>query len=63
MMKNIEKIEDEYLTKDTHSNLDKIQYLELKELMTDRINELKDKIFPELRAIKDRLPANAKDNK
>ena len=62
MIKKVDKIEEDYLQKDDHDNLDKIQYLTIKELITDKISELKDAIFPEIRAIKDRLPRNAKDN-
>ena len=61
MMKKVEKIEEDYLQKDDHEKLDRIQYLTIKELITDKITELKDAIFPEFRKIKDRLPPNAKD--
>lgn len=63
MMKKVEKIEEEYLQKEDHEKLDKIQFLTIKELITEKITELKDVLFPEFRAIKDRLPPNAKDKK
>ncbi len=60
MMKKVEKIEEDYLQKDDHEKLDKILYLTIKELITEKITGLKDAIFPEFRAIKDLIP-NAKN--
>lgn len=56
-----DKVEKNYLTKELHDKLDEIQYLKLKEVISDEITKLNDVIFPELRGIKDRLPPNTKN--
>ncbi|TES88912.1 MAG: hypothetical protein E3J94_07295 [Desulfobacteraceae bacterium] len=61
MIKKVDKIEDKYLPVKYHEKLEEIQRLSLKLLITEQIDDLKNVIFPELRAIKDRLPPNAKN--
>jgi len=62
-MKKVETIEKDYLEINVHEKLEEIQYLKLEKVIADEVKKLNDTIFPELRAIKDRLPTNVQDKK